>query len=101
MFLAESDASFASIKLLQKSNACKNVAKRGTEAAKTYLAPSSSLPVQCNLMTGGWRFSCDAVSEEEDMIYAAEQGHYLILNSNLHFCCMYHPGNDTTTYTGG
>lgn len=101
MFLAESDASFASIKLLQKWNACKNVAKRGTEAAKTYLAPSSSLPVQCNLMTGGWRFSCDAVSEEEDMIYAAEQGHYLILNSNLHFCCMYHPGNDTATYTGG
>lgn len=72
MFLVEFDASFASIKLRQKSHACKNVVKRGTEVAKTYLGRSSSLPVQSNLITGRWRCSYDVVSEEKDMIYTAE-----------------------------
>lgn len=68
MFLAEFDASFVSIRLRQKSN----VTKRGTEAAKTYLGHSLSLPVQSSLITGRWRCSYDVVLQEKDMIYTAE-----------------------------
>lgn len=33
-------------------NTYKGVAKSGTEAAKIYPGPSSSVPVQCDLITG-------------------------------------------------
>lgn len=70
MYLAESDASFASIELHQKPSACKAVAQRGTKGAKgakIYPVPSYLLTVQCNLITGGLKCLYEVALWEEDI----------------------------------
>lgn len=77
-------------------NTYKGVAKSGTEAAKIYPGPSSSVPVQCDLITGEWKYSCDVALEEDDIICPAWQGQSLTLNSYLHFHSKHHQGKGIT-----
>lgn len=77
-------------------NTYKGVAKSGTEAEKIYAGPSSSVPVQCNLITGEWKYSCDVALEEDDIICPVWQGQSLTLNSYLHFHSKHHQGKGIT-----